>query len=912
MLVGRESERRTITLLLAGARVGDSRVLVLSGEPGIGKTALLAEAETLVGDMRVLRAQGVESEQYVPFGGLLQLLRPVLPLLDHIPDPQASSLSSALLLGGAGESEPSRFAVGAATLSLLARAAEDVPLAVLVDDAHLLDSPSAEALVFAARRLVSDAVAVLVSVRAGEPGSSLWASLPTLTVPGLDLEAAQELVTGARGPLRREQLVHLHRATAGNPLGLLELGDLADRVVEGIPPGSPLAVSEQLSRSFMGRAHGLSDSARTTLLVAAADSTSAATVYEACAALHLAEPRLAEAQDAGLVTVRGDGIEFRHPLVRSAVYGAAAPDTRRAVHRALAAVVPRSETDRLAWHLAESAVAPDEATATVLDEVAGQASARGAHAIAAYAHERAASLTGSPPQLSRRLAAAGESAWLAGLTDRAVDLLDAAVGSHPDALLRAHIQELRGAVETRCGSLQTALRTLMEAAEAVHDTDPDTAIRLFADVIHVAFYLGEPSAAMRAGTAIEGLLGSSTDADAQSLGSLASGMAMVLSGSGARGIERIRTATYRLVVPEGVPADRFRLPLRVQGALWLRDAGPHRDVVSDAIARLREQAALGSLPYLLMHIARDAATSDRWDDAEAAYREAIRLARETGQSTDLAVSLAGLACLTARQGRAQECRDEVAAAEELCRRNQIRLGTFWLEFAQGDLDAGLGDLAGAVSHYEALQAALAATGLADPDQSCAPELAETYVHLGRPEDARAVAREFASQAAAKGQPWSMARAERALGLCASGAAAQAHFRAALRLHAQTPDEFETARTELAFGSRLRRDRRRLEARPLLRSALQTFERLGAAPWADKAAQELRASGEAVHRRAANAMHELTPQERQIAQLLAQGRTTREAAAALFISPKTVEYHLRHVYMKLGIRSRAALAVLFGG
>jgi DNA-binding CsgD family transcriptional regulator len=514
--------------------------------------------------------------------------------------------------------------------------------------------------------------------------------------------------------------------------------------------------------------------------------------------------------------------------------------------------------------------------------------------------------------LAARLAAAGEAAWLAGLTERAVELLDRALQSRPDALLRAHIQELRGAVETRCGSLDRALSTLMEAAEAVEDTDPDTAIRLFADGIHVSFYLGEPAAAMRACTAIDRLLVSSVDPNARFLGSVASGMALVLNGAGASGIERVRSATYQLVVPDEVPADRFRLPLRLQGALWLRDSGQHRDVVVEAIDRMREQAALGSLPYLLMHIARDAATTDRWDDAESAYLEGIRLARETGQTTDLAASLAGLACLNARRGRVEDCRDNVSAAEELCRRNHIRMASFWLEFAQGDLAAGLGDAAGAVHHYEALQSALAATGFADPDQSCAPELVETYVHLGRLEDAARVAKEFASQAEAKAQPWSLARAERAFGLCTSGAQAQTHFRAALQLHEQTPDRFERARTELAFGARLRRERRRSEARPLLRSALETFELLGAAPWADRAAQELQATGETVHRREANAMDELTPQERQIAQLLAQGRTTREAAAALFLSPKTVEYHLRHVYLKLGVRSRASLAALFGG
>jgi DNA-binding CsgD family transcriptional regulator len=337
-----------------------------------------------------------------------------------------------------------------------------------------------------------------------------------------------------------------------------------------------------------------------------------------------------------------------------------------------------------------------------------------------------------------------------------------------------------------------------------------------------------------------------------------------------------------------------------------------RDAVNRTIVRMREQAALGSLPHLLMQIARDAATADRWEDAEASYLEAIRLARETGQSTDYAVCLAGLAILNARRGRAQECRDNVAAAADVARRNHIRLASFWLELAQGDLAAGAGDAAAAARHYEALEAALAGTGLADPDQSCAPELVEAYAHLGRADDARRLAEEFAARARAKGQPWSLARAERALALCGSGDEAARHFRAALELHARTPDVYETARTQLALGSGLRRERQRVEARPALRSAMATFERLGATPWADRAAQELAATGETVRRRESDPVDLLTPQERQIAQMLASGRTTREAAAALFISPKTVEYHLRHVYLKLDIRSRSALADLFGG
>ena len=907
VLVGRDSERRLISEMLAAARVGDSRVLVLSGEPGIGKTALLRAAESLVGDMQVLRAQGVESEQYLPFAGLLQLLRPVLGLVDEIPEPQSRALSSALLLGPAPRGDVSRFAVGAATVGLLSRAAEDRPLAVFVDDGHLLDAPSAEAVVFAARRLFSDPVAVLVAVRDSAPGAEVWTSLPTRSLVGLDLDAAAELVGGSSRWVRRDLLPHVHSATGGNPLALIELAGLLDE-----PPiaGAPVTLPDRLTSAFMERVGRLSAGAGSALLVAAADSTSLTAVHAACLELGTTSAALAEAQDAELIRIHGDQVDFRHPLVRSAVYTAANADDRRRAHRALARALPKGQADRRAWHLSQAAGGPDAETASALEAAGQQAAARGAHAIATQAFDRAATLTVTRELVAPRLTAAANAAWLAGETDRATALLDRALAHEPEPLQRARIQELRGAVETRAGSLDVALTTLTQAAQEIRTTDVDTAIRLYADVIHVAFYRFAPKAAADAAGAIEALLPESSDAETRSLGSMASGMALVLNGAGAPGVERLRDTAYDLVTTEAGARDRLRLPLRIQGALWLRDSGPQRQLVADAVERLRDQAALGSLPYLLMHIARDGATTDRWDDAESAYQEAIRLARETGQSTDLAVSLAGRACLHARRGEADDCRADAREAAALAQANQVALAALWSRFALGDLSSGLGDVAAAITHYESAEELLAETGMADPDQSCAPELVESYLQVGRTEDAARVAEAFSHRAAAKGQPWSSARASRTLGLSTPGDDGARWFRTALELHARTPDRFEAARTELAFGARLRRERRRVDARPLLRAALESFEVLGARPWADRAAQELDATGETAVRRQLGAREQLTPQERQIAQLLAEGRTTRETAAALFLSPKTVEYHLRHVYQKLGIRSRDALAERF--
>ncbi|QZY28802.1 helix-turn-helix transcriptional regulator [Nocardioides coralli] len=900
MLVGRDLERRALAELLAGARVGEGRALVVSGEPGVGKTALLEDAAGLATGMRVLRAQGVDAERMLAFAGLSQLLAPLLPLLDEVPGVQSEALRSALLLGDADPGPvPTRFAVGAAALSLLSRAAEDRPLAVLVDDGHLLDEASADALVFASRRLTSDAVAVLVALRPGEPEQA-WSPLPRLDLAGIDLPAAATLL-GEETP--EDRVRRLHHATGGNPLALLELRD-AD--LGPGPADLPLPVSVTVGRAFLDQTRDLDDDARTTLLVAATDGSSLVRVLDAARSLGVAAPTLTLAVDAGLVSVREDRVEFRHPLVRSAVYGAAPPAVRRDVHRALAAVVPPTQPERLAWHLSQSAVAPDDDTATTLQSVARTATSRGAHAVAATALERAAELAGTAAHRAGLLVESAYGAWLAGWPQRALDLADRAVATAPDARVRA--QQLRGAVLTRAGSLPEAQATLLAAAAEAADADPALAVSLYSDAVHATFLLADAAAATRCCTALDRLLETVTDADVVALARMASGMALVVSGRGAEGVDRVREALAPVAAGTASDQDLLRHPLLLQGALWVRERGPVRDAVIRAMGDLRDRAALGSLPLLLMQLGREAATTDRWDDAASAYSEGIRLARETGQTNDLAMALAGLAVLEARRGRAEPCEAYAAEAAGIAERDTVRVAGLWAAAARGDLAAGRGDPAAAVGPYERVESLLAGTGFADPDQSCTPELVEVLLHLGRPAEAAERAAAHAGLAEQKGEAWALARAARTRGLCAdTPEQAEAAFAEALELHAGTPDRYEAARTRLALGARLRRERRRVDARPPLREALSAFEDLGARPWADRTAQELEATGETAQRRDLGPVEQLTPQERQIAQLLAEGRTTREAAGALFLSPKTVEYHLRHVYQKLGIRSRTELA-----
>jgi predicted ATPase len=484
MMIGRKSERARIAAILAGARVGESGVLVLTGEAGIGKTALLDAAVASADGMQVLRATGIEAEREVPFGGLLQLLRPALHLIDAIPAPQAEALSAALALrvGTAAD----RFAVGAGTLSLICKAAERRPVALLVDDAHLLDRPSAEALAFAARRLLADPVAFLATVRSREHCALTEAGLPEVQVGALDLASAAELVAQRwDGAVPAELLDRLHRATGGNPLALLELSADLESLVR-LPPDAPVPVPRTVADAVARETARLDGAARTALLVAAASGGDLPLVLRAIGLLGIEPAALERAERERLLTISDDRVVFRHPLVRSSVYRAAGPDERRAVHRALFTALPEPEVDRRAWHLAEAVSGPDEEAADLLESAAVLARSRSADAVAATAFCRAATLSVGDAGAVRRLVSAGESAWLAGQVRRSRTLLAEALrrASAPEQRVRA--QEVLGAIAARSGSLVEARDLLSAAASEAEAIDPDLAVTLLADAVHAS------------------------------------------------------------------------------------------------------------------------------------------------------------------------------------------------------------------------------------------------------------------------------------------------------------------------------------------------------------------------------------------------------------------------------------------
>jgi DNA-binding CsgD family transcriptional regulator len=910
VLVGRDAERQAVDAVVAGARLGRSGVLVLTGEAGIGKTSLLEYAASVATGARLLRVTGSEAERDVPFGGLAQLFRPTAADLDRLPAPQAQALGVALALRSGAVAD--RLAVGAAVLSLLVRWSEECPLGLIVDDAHLLDRPSAEALAFACRRLLADPVFVLAAARPGEPGALLEAGLPTRTLTGLDLDGTGQLARERGVEVPAAALAQVHRATGGNPLAVIALVAEPERLRE-VTPGAPVPVPTRIAAWFARRAAGLDPDAGRVLLLAAAGDGDLAAVARAAAALGLDVDRLAAAERAGLVTIRADRVEFAHPLARASVYAAADPGDRRALHRALAAAVPEGDVDRRAWHLAQAALGPDGTAAAALDAAGDRATGRGAHAVAATAYERAAQLTADPGDRARRLLAAGSSAWRAGDAAWARALLAGVPELGAPARVHAETLGLRGDIEASCGSPERAYRLQVEAATLLAGDDPSRAMMLLTEAVWASVLSGHAGAMLDAAGRADRLLdrppGQPLSDAARAVGMAAVGMARVFVGR--PGTELIRSGVELLAAGEDPAGAPIRPEWLMLGPLFLRESETGRTLVRAALDQGRARSAVGTLPGLLFLIARDGATTEHWTSAAADYAEAIGLARELGQTTMLALLLAGLSWLEARQGHAGACRAHAEEALALCARNPISIARVWAEYAQGELALVSGDVPAAVERLSGLLDLLAELDIGDPDVSPAPELVEAYLRSGRTEAAAELAARYGAAAAAKALPWAQARAARLGGLLCGWDELDDRFAEALALHERTPDVFESARTKLAYGARLRRARRRSDARGPLREALDCFDRLGARPWADLAAVELEATGETVARRG-DERATLTPRELQIALLLAEGRTTRETAAALFLSPKTVEYHLRHVYVKLGIASRAELAASLAG
>ncbi|GAA1094411.1 LuxR family transcriptional regulator [Nocardioides dubius] len=891
MLIGRDAERQTLARLVGAARLSRGGALLLVGEAGIGKSALLGELAAASGGLRMLWVHGCAPEQGVAFSGLEQLVRPLRGLLDGLPAPQAEALATALALS-CGPA-PDRLAVHAGVLSLLTTAAAEEPVLVLVDDAHLLDQTSAAALLFVARRVAAERVAVAIASR---PSGSvlLDAGLPRLTVPGLGPAEVRALLTTHTGqPVPTALAARVHAATAGNPLAVVTLARSWE-TVEAQTPAAPISVRGAAITGYANRALALPPRARHSLLVAALASDSG----EATAALERLGLSLAEAdaaETAGLVTLCPGGVTFQHPLARAAVCVVASAGQRREAHRAIAAVT--SDPDRRAWHRAEGAVGLDDEVADDVAQAARRASDAGAHAVAATGYARAAALSTAGGVQARRLLAASEAAALAGQGDRAAALVERAAAVSHEPADQARIDAAQAVLEQRWGSLACS-RTLAERALGIlATTDPSAAVTTSADLLGAALALGDGAAADRTAVLLEWLephCSPEVAVRARMVGAVARERA----GPGAQPVLREWLAGWA----EDGRSDPFRRQERVLGTLVVQDWSGLTAPVLDRAAWLREEGlALGWAAPVLLQVARCAVAANRWPEAAEHYRAGIEAARACRQENDLALLSAGLAGLEARTG-AGTCRGHAEEALRLAGADRVPLAQVWARAALGDLELGAGRADQALRHYRAV-ADLVAAGHFSVDLDPGPEIVDGLLRLSPAAEAAAEARRCRDAAERAGGGRLSARVARAGALTSASPAVEL---ARALAEGDGEDRFEDSRTHLALGQALRRGRQRVAARKALRAALAGFDALGAHPWTERAAAELEATGAHAHRRGEGTIDLLTPQELQVARLLAAGRTTRQAAAALFLSPKTIEYHLRHVYTKLDVHDRSAL------
>lgn len=915
MLFGRTEECERLDRLIDTAREGRSGALVLRGGAGIGKSALCGYAMARGREMTVLAARGAPTESELAFSGLADLLRPVLASRSELPEPQTAALDSALAIGPPLES--GRFTVYAATLGLLAAAAEDAPVLVVVDEAQWLDASSTEALLFATRRFDADRVAVIFAVRDGRRTLFDRADLPELRLEPLEPEAALALlVSRAETPVAPEVSEALLQVAAGNPLVLTELPRLLDpdQLTGRAALGEGLPTPVTVQRAFLRQVESLpKDTQEALLVVAASSSGDLETILRALDALNI-DPRSLEPAERAAVVLATDGrLEFRHPLFRSAVYDAASTIARRQTHRALAgAAVPSAQIERRAWHLAAAAPKSDEAAAEALDAAALAARSRGGHAEAASAFERAADLGAEGSERVRRLREAAADAWLVGRADRARKLLGAALDSTDDARLRARIQHRLGGIEMWQGSPMEAQSLLVEEASKVEELDPARAARMLTDAAWASFMAAEVSSGLAiAERACE--LGARAGGIAETLAKAVLGIALTLGGETERAVASFGDYLSLLESIESAPPVGLYQPLRPDGQLlmWFEQYDRAREVLTRTIDGARAGGALGALPYALSVLADLDFRTGHWASAYASATEAVRLADETHQVATLAFSLGFVARLEAAQGKEDDCRSHSAQALAIAA-SGVGAATALSGSGLGLLELGLGRLERAVEELERLARRTAEHGLLEPGViQWAPDLIESYARLGRHDDAEQALADFEHLARKTGRNWALAAAARCRALLLGDDEFEAEFQRALELHDTTETPFERARTELCAGERLRRARRRADAREPLRSALETFERLGAAPWSDRARAELAATGETVGHRDPYATDRLTPQELQVAVLVARGATNKEAGAALFLSPKTIETHLGRVYRKLNVRSRTELAHLLG-
>ncbi|MER6948265.1 AAA family ATPase [Nonomuraea sp. NPDC000554] len=909
-MIGRDAEIALLSGMITESGAGQGNAVVVYGEAGIGKSALLAEvARRAGGDLLVLRVTGVEAEAELPFAALHLMLRPARHLVEGLPAAQQAALRGAFGESHAGPQD--RFLVGLAVLTLLADLAEERPVLCLVDDVQWLDRASVDALVFAARRLEAERITMVLAAR-DDGGEPVVHGVPELRLPGLGRADCERLLEESAAELAHQARDRVIDDAEGNPLALLEFaGSLTPEQRAGQltplplqPPLLPLA--GRVEQSLRAAIRRLPERTQLLLLIAAADgSGSLEFVLRAAEGFGAGLPDLEPAERGRLAQLSDGRLRFRHPLIKAAAYHEAPLARRVAAHRALAAVLDGDEhADRRAWHLSGAALGPDEETSAVLAATGERARRRGSHASAANAYERAAQLTVDRQRRAHWLADAAEAAIGAGQLARAGAAAERGRRLAQDPVVLARLAAARAAVDAEQGGRTPAVRTLIDAAAGVARTAPAEAASLLATAASEAWFAGDHTALGQAAQLMEALA-PNVDARLASVARAVRGMERVAAGDPAAGLSLLRAAT---VSPRIGASDPVVGTYGVFSALMTGDDDAACELAAARVAACREQGLIGALPHALQLLTQARILHGGYAEAAESGAEAWRIAHDTGQAGRLRHLHGILARLAAVQGEDDSCLHLARQAEGTARE---RNGSGWggcaltlLDLVRTRYDAAAERMArvldGPLGHTVIVTFAL-------------PDYVEACARLGEPARASQAFARFDAWAAASGRPWAAAVAHRCRALLAPRGEAEPHYAAALDLHARGGRPFEQARTELLYGEWLRRARRRADAGTHLRSAMGRFAAMGATPWAERAHAELAATGaradlpeRGVDARAVDA---LTPQELQVVRLAATGATNRQIGAQLFLSPRTVGFHLYKAYPKLGVSSRADLAGL---
>jgi DNA-binding CsgD family transcriptional regulator len=899
-LVNRHRERAALDGLLGDLRSGRGRALVVRGEAGVGKSALLEYVTGAAADMRVAQAAGVESEMELAFAGLHQLCAPLLDHLGRLPAPQRDALGIAFgLREGAA---PDRFLVGLAVLTLLSEAADERPLLCLVDDAQWLDRASAQVLAFVARRLLADPVGLMFATR--DPGPEL-AGLSDLEVRGLQEEDARGLLRSAvRVRLDEQVRDRIVAETRGNPLALLELprGLSPAQLAGGFGLAGAQAVPGRVEQSYRDRVGALPGDTRSLLLVAAAEPVGDPVLVRAAAGrLGIAASAAAAAEADGLVEI-GPRVRFRHPLVRSAVYWSAALPDRRAVHLALAEVTDRDlDPDRRAWHLAAAAAGPDEQVAAELERSAGRAQARGGMAAAAAFLQRAVALTAEPGPRAGRALAAAQASLLAGGFEAAVELVAAAEAGPLDDLQRARAGLLRGQVALFASAGSEAPALLLRAARQLEPLDGALARQTYLDAWTAAVFAGEFAHAGSLHEVSQAARSAPAPPNPPAPHDLLLDGFAVLGTDGRAAAAPILRRTARVFAEDEIAMEeglRWGWAAAISATeLW--DVETSQSILLRQLQSAREAGLLGQLLVYVNALGIWATWYGRFAEAASLIAEGEAIAEATGTrfAPLAAIALAGL------RGSEADATQLIEAVTKAARAAGQGAGIQWCQLVSAILNNGLGRYDRALP--EARQASEQA-----PEFYIAPwalpELIEAASRTGQTRVAAEALDRLAAATSIGQTDWAQGIHARSRALLSDGEDADAAYREAIERLGRTPLRPELARAHLLYGEWLRREGRRADARAQLRTAHGMFAAIGMEAFAERARRELAASGLAVRRGTAEMHDQLTPQEAQIARLARDGLSNPEIAAQLFLSVRTIEWHLRKVFTKLEISSRLQL------